>query len=119
MVRLGMAETDVLVQARFGVLLRIRASEDVTWPGRHRPPLTGQGVYPRPVQDPLPIWVGVGGTPESFARAGLLGLPLMVAIIGGVARGVAPAGDALRRPAADARAAPGKTKGRLPVLRLL
>src|SRR3712207_9394482 len=92
MVRLGMAETDVLVQARFGVLLRIRASEDVTWPGRHRPPLTGQGVYPRPLQDPLPIWVGVGGTPESFARAGLLGLPLMVAVIGGQPPQLGPLG---------------------------
>src|SRR3712207_7342997 len=97
MVRLGMAETDVLVQARFGVLLRIRASEKVTWSGRHRPALTGQGVYPRPLQDPLPIWVGVGGTPESFVRAGLLGLPLMVAIIGGGPRPVAPPVDLHRR----------------------
>jgi alkanesulfonate monooxygenase SsuD/methylene tetrahydromethanopterin reductase-like flavin-dependent oxidoreductase (luciferase family) len=55
----------------------------VHWSGRHRPALTGQGVYPRPVQDPLPIWIGVGGTPASFVRAGTLGLPLMVAIIGG------------------------------------
>ena len=58
-------------------------NEHVTWSGKHRPPLTGQGVYPRPVQNPLPIWLGVGGTPNSFARAGALGLPLMVAIIGG------------------------------------
>lgn len=53
------------------------------WSGRFRPALSGQGVYPRPLQDPLPIWIGAGGTPRSFARAGTLGLPLMVAIIGG------------------------------------
>lgn len=63
--------------------MKIRANTEVHWAGRHRAPLTGQGVYPRPLQDPLPIWVGVGGTPASFVRAGLLGLPLMVAIIGG------------------------------------
>jgi probable LLM family oxidoreductase len=80
---LSLADYDSLFEEKLDLLLRIRNSEHVTWSGRHRPELTGQGVYPRPVQDPLPIWVGVGGTPESFARAGLLGLPLMVAIIGG------------------------------------
>src|SRR5213075_683520 len=65
------------------LLLELRDHEFVHWSGTHRPPLTGQGVYPRPMQDPLPIWLGVGGTPGSFARAGTLGLPLMVAIIGG------------------------------------
>jgi len=68
------------------LLLKIRANEHVHWSGRFRAPLTGQGVYPRPQQNPLPIWVGVGGTPASFARAGALGLPLMVAIIGGETR---------------------------------
>src|SRR6478735_3803213 len=80
---LSLADYDELFEEKLDLLLRIRDSEHVTWSGRHRPPLTGQGVYPRPLQDPLPIWVGVGGTPESFVRAGLLGLPLMVAIIGG------------------------------------
>jgi probable LLM family oxidoreductase len=74
---------DSLFAEKLELLLEIRASEFVTWSGRHRAPLTGQGVYPRPLQDPLPIWLGVGGTPKSFARAGALGLPLMVAIIGG------------------------------------
>ena len=72
----------------------------------HRPALTGQGVYPRPVQNPLPIWVGVGGTPESFVRAGLLGLPLMVAIIGGQPRQFAPLIDLYRRAGAQAGHAP-------------
>src|SRR5262249_38175029 len=67
-----------------------RQQEEVHWSGEFRPALTGQGVYPRPVQDPLPIWIGVGGTPRSFARAGALGLPLMVAIIGGQPRRFRP-----------------------------
>ncbi len=74
---------DELFAENLDLLLKIRANERVTWSGRHRAPLKGQGVYPRPVQDPLPIWLGVGGTPQSFIRAGELGLPLMVAIIGG------------------------------------
>jgi probable LLM family oxidoreductase len=76
-------EYDSLFAEKLDLLLKIRDNEHVTWSGKHRPPLTGQGVYPRPVQNPLPIWLGVGGTPGSFARAGTLGLPLMVAIIGG------------------------------------
>jgi probable LLM family oxidoreductase len=74
---------DSLFAEKLDLLLKIRDNEHVTWSGKHRPALTGQGVYPRPVQNPLPIWLGVGGTPQSFARAGALGLPLMVAIIGG------------------------------------
>src|SRR5262249_47420927 len=70
--------------------------EHVTWSGRFRPALTGQGVYPRPLQNPLPIWIGVGGTPESFERAGRLGLPLMVAIIGGETRRFRPLVDLYR-----------------------
>jgi probable LLM family oxidoreductase len=80
---LDLDDYDSLFSEKLNLLLRIREQPEVTWSGRHRPPLTGQAVYPRPVQDPLPIWVGVGGTPESFVRAGRLGLPLMVAIIGG------------------------------------
>src|SRR5712675_2282061 len=74
---------DSLFAEHLDLLLEIRDNEHVTWSGKHRPALTGQGVYPRPLQNPLPIWLGVGGTPASFARAGMLGLPLMVAIIGG------------------------------------
>src|SRR5438477_6170538 len=77
---------DSLFAEKLDLLLKIRDNEHVTWSGEHRAPLTGQGVYPRPVQDPLPIWLGVGGTPQSFVRAGTLGLPLMVAIIGGETR---------------------------------
>jgi alkanesulfonate monooxygenase SsuD/methylene tetrahydromethanopterin reductase-like flavin-dependent oxidoreductase (luciferase family) len=77
--------------------LKIRANEQVTWSGKFRPPLNGQGVYPRPVQNPLPIWIGVGGTPESFLRAGKLGLPLMVAIIGGETADFAPLVELYRK----------------------
>ncbi|MCF6509596.1 LLM class flavin-dependent oxidoreductase [Blastococcus sp. MG754426] len=99
---LSLADYDELFAEKLDLLLRIRASEHVTWSGKHRPPLSGQGVFPRPLQDPLPIWVGVGGTPESFARAGLLGLPLMVAIIGGEPRQFAPLVDLYRRAGAHA-----------------
>src|SRR5690242_20720442 len=99
---LDLADYDSLFTEKLELLLRIRDSEEVTWSGRHRPALVRQRVYPRPVQDPLPIWVGVGGTPESFARAGLLGLPLMVAIIGGEPRQFAPLVDLYRRAGAEA-----------------
>ena len=78
-----MERYDALFTEHLDLLLELRRHEHVTWSGVHRPRLTGQGVYPRPVQSELPIWLGVGGTPASFARAGTLGLPLMVAIIGG------------------------------------
>jgi len=80
---LDLADYDALFAEKLDLLLRLRATPEITWSGRHRPAQTGQGVWPRPLQDPLPIWVGVGGTPASFVRAGALGLPLMVAIIGG------------------------------------
>ncbi len=74
---------DALFAEKLDLLLKVRESTNVHWSGKHRPALHGEGVYPRPVQNPLPVWLGVGGTPKSFARAGTLGLPLMVAIIGG------------------------------------
>jgi probable LLM family oxidoreductase len=80
---LRLEDYDSLFAEKLELLLKIRASTQVHWSGKHRAALTGQAIYPRPVQDPLPIWVGVGGTPTSFVRAGILGLPLMVAIIGG------------------------------------
>ena len=88
---------DALFAEKLGLLLRIRDDIRVTWTGRYRPPLTGQGIYPRPQQAQLPIWVGVGGTPASFARAGTLGLPLMVAIIGGEFRRFRPLVDLYRQ----------------------
>jgi probable LLM family oxidoreductase len=80
---LDLDDYDSLFSSKLDLLLAIRANPRVTWAGKHRPALKDQAIYPRPVQDPLPIWVGVGGTPASFVRAGTLGLPLMVAIIGG------------------------------------
>ena len=80
---LQLEDYDSLFAEKLDLLLKIRNNEHVHWSGEYRPALTGQGVYPRPLQNPLPIWVGVGGTPESFVRAGMLGLPLAVAIIGG------------------------------------
>jgi probable LLM family oxidoreductase len=93
---LRLEDYDSLFAENLDLLLKIREHEHVHWSGRHRAALTGQGVYPRPVQDPLPIWLGVGGTPASFARAGTLGLPLMVAIIGGETRRFRPLIDLYR-----------------------
>jgi len=74
---------DELFTEKLDLLLAIRDNEHVTWSGRFRSPLQGQGIYPRPEQDPLPIWIGVGGNPASVMRAGRLGLPMALAIIGG------------------------------------
>ena len=71
------------VNAQGDLLLTVREHTHVTWSGQHRAPLQNAGVWPRAVQDPLPVWVAVGGSPPSVARAGALGLPLTVAIIGG------------------------------------
>lgn len=101
---------DSLFADKLDLLLEIRDNEHVTWSGMHRPPLTGQGVYPRPVQDPLPIWLGVGGTPGSFARAGVLGLPLMVAIIGGETRRFRPLVDLYREAGRQAGFGPDRLK---------
>jgi probable LLM family oxidoreductase len=87
---------DSLFSEKLGLLLKIRQNTHVHWSGRHRAPLTGQAIYPRPLQNPLPIWVGVGGTPASFVRAGELGLPLMVAIIGGEPKRFRPLVDLYR-----------------------
>jgi alkanesulfonate monooxygenase SsuD/methylene tetrahydromethanopterin reductase-like flavin-dependent oxidoreductase (luciferase family) len=81
---------------KLDLLLKIRENTHVHWSGKHRAALSGQAVYPRPLQNPLPIWVGVGGTPESFARTGMLGLPLMVAIIGGEPKRFRPLMDLYR-----------------------
>jgi probable LLM family oxidoreductase len=81
---------DTLFAERLDLLLKIRGEERVTWAGRHRAPLTDQPVYPRPVQEPLPVWIAVGGTPQSVVRAGTLGLPLALGIIGGQPERFAP-----------------------------
>ena len=101
---------DSLFAENLDLLLKIRDNEHVHWSGKHRAPLTGQVVYPRPVQDPLPIWLGVGGTPKSFARAGVLGLPLMVAIIGGETRRFRPLVDLYREAGAQAGHSPDRLK---------
>jgi probable LLM family oxidoreductase len=93
---------DSLFAEKLDLLLKIRENEHVRWSGKYRAPLTGQGVYPRPLQNPLPIWLGVGGTPASFARAGTLGLPLMVAIIGGETHRFRPLIDLYREAGREA-----------------
>src|SRR5215831_11022612 len=101
---------DALFAEKLGLLLTLRDNEHVTWSGEFRPALNGEGVYPRPVQDPLPIWLGVGGTPHSFVRAGLLGLPLMVAIIGGDPRRFRPLVDLYREAGRRAGFSPEQLK---------
>jgi probable LLM family oxidoreductase len=85
-----LADYDELFAEKLDLLLRLRNSERVSWAGRHRAPLHDVAVYPRPVQDPLPVWVAVGGNPASAARAGALGLPMALAIIGGLPERFAP-----------------------------
>ena len=87
---LKLEDYDELFTEKLGLLLKIRQNEFVTWSGKFRPAINNQPVYPRPIQAELPVWIGVGGTPESFIRAGSLGLPLMVAIIGGETHHFAP-----------------------------
>jgi probable LLM family oxidoreductase len=93
---------DELFAEKLELLLALREAEHVHWAGRHRPALDGQGVYPRPVQDPLPVWVAVGGTPQSVVRAGALGLPMALAIIGGMPERFAPFAELHRRAAQEA-----------------
>ena len=107
---LELKDYDSLFVEKLDLLLKIRESTNVHWSGKHRTALTGQGVYPRPLQDPFPIWLGVGGTPESFARAGTLGLPLMVAIIGGEPHRFRPLIDLYREAGRRAGHAPETLK---------
>jgi probable LLM family oxidoreductase len=94
---LDLNDYDSLFAEKLELLLKLREGLQVHWSGRHRPALTGQAVYPRPLQNPLPVWLGVGGAPGSFVRAGTLGLPLMVAIIGGEPRRFRPLIDLYRK----------------------
>jgi probable LLM family oxidoreductase len=107
---LRLEDYDSLFAENLDLLLQIRDNEHVHWSGKHRAALTGQGVYPRPVQNPLPIWLGVGGTPQSFVRAGTLGLPLMVAIIGGETRRFRPLVDLYREAGRRAGHSPDRLK---------
>jgi probable LLM family oxidoreductase len=107
---LSLEHYDSLFAEKLDLLLKIRDNEHVHWSGEHRPALTGQGVYPRPLQNPLPIWLGVGGTPESFIRAGLLGLPLAVAVIGGETHRFRPLVDLYREAGRRAGHSPDQLK---------
>jgi probable LLM family oxidoreductase len=101
---------DDLFAEKLELLLELRNAPHVTWSGAHRPPLTDAGVWPRPVQDPLPVWVAVGGSPQSVVRAGGLGLPLTLAIIGGQPERFVPLVELYRRSAAAAGHDPAETK---------
>jgi probable LLM family oxidoreductase len=94
---LRLEDYDELFVEKLDLLLKIRDNENITWKGKFRPALHNQAIYPRPMQEKLPIWIGVGGTPESFVRAGTLGLPLMVAVIGGETHRFRPLIDMYRR----------------------
>lgn len=107
---LSLHDYDELFSEKLNLLLTIRDNENVNWSGKFRPPLKNQVIYPRPLQNPLPIWLGVGGTPESFIRAGTLGLPLMVAIIGGETRRFRPLVDLYRQAGKAAGHSPEKLK---------
>jgi probable LLM family oxidoreductase len=101
---------DRLFPEKLDLLLRLNATERVTWQGRLRSPLDNAEIAPRPLQTQLPIWVGVGGTPQSVIRAGTLGLPMMLGIIGGASAQFAPLMDLYRRAGIDANHAPEKLK---------
>ena len=107
---LDLHDYDALFSEKLELLLNIRENEMVNWSGKFRPALKDQAIYPRPLQDPIPIWLGVGGTPESFVRAGTLGLPLMVAIIGGETHRFRPLINLYREAGARAGHAPEKLK---------
>ena len=106
-----LSDYDELFSEKLDLLLKIRDSERVTWAGTHRAPIDNLGVYPRPVQDPLPVWIAVGGNPGSVMRAGALGLPLVLAIIGGEPERFVPLIDLYRESASRADGDPS----RLPV----
>lgn len=106
----NLADYDALFTEKLDLLLEIRSKEFVTWTGKFRPSLNNQPVYPRAVQEKLPVWVGVGGTPESFIRAGSLGLPLMVAIIGGETERFRPLVDLYREAGRKAGFTPEQLK---------
>ncbi|MFC6334017.1 LLM class flavin-dependent oxidoreductase [Paenibacillus septentrionalis] len=94
-----LSDYDELFDEKLELLLKLTKEEIVNWEGHHRPSIKGRGVYPRPVQDPLPVWIGSGGNQQSVARAGILGLPLVLAIIGGSPYHFAPLVELYKRAA--------------------
>ena len=104
-----LSDYDELFEEKLRLLLTLRESERISWPGGHRPAIDNRGVYPRPLQDPLPVWVAVGGSPESALRAGSLGLPMALAIIGGLPERFVPFAELHRRAGEEAG------HGRLPL----
>lgn len=106
----NLEDYDELFAEKLDLLLHIRSNEFVSWSGKFRPALKNQPIYPRPLQDPIPVWLGVGGTPASFVRAGMLGLPLMVAVIGGETHRFRPLIDLYRNAGAQAGHAPEQLK---------
>ncbi|MEK4248738.1 LLM class flavin-dependent oxidoreductase [Paenibacillus sp. FSL W7-1287] len=94
-----LSDYDELFDEKLELLLKLTKDEIVHWEGNHRPSIKGRGVYPRPVQDPLPVWIGSGGNQQSVARAGILGLPLVLAIIGGSPYHFAPLVELYKRAA--------------------
>jgi probable LLM family oxidoreductase len=107
---LNLKDYDELFIEKLNLLLNIRDNEFVSWSGKFRPALNNQPIYPRPLQESIPIWLGVGGTPESFIRAGTLGIPLMVAVIGGETHRFRPLVDLYREAGKRAGHAPEKLK---------
>jgi len=105
---LDLDDYDELFSEKLELLLALRDSENVSWSGRHRAALHDAAVYPRPLQQPLPVWIAVGGTPGSVARAGTLGLPLMIAIIGGAPARFAPLVELYREAARQAGRDPSR-----------
>jgi probable LLM family oxidoreductase len=106
----NLQDYDELFSEKLELFLKIRDNEFVTWSGKFRAPLRNQAIYPRPLQDPFPVWLGVGGTPASFARAGTLGLPLMVAVIGGDTHRFRPLIDLYREAGSKAGHSPEKLR---------
>ncbi|MDB5004579.1 MAG: class flavin-dependent oxidoreductase [Mucilaginibacter sp.] len=107
---LNLHHYDELFSEKLDLLLNIQNNEYVTWSGKFRPALNNQPIYPRPLQNPLPVWLGVGGTPASFVRAGTLGMPLMVAVIGGETHRFRPLVDLYREAGRKAGHSPEKLK---------
>jgi probable LLM family oxidoreductase len=107
---MDLEDYDALFSEKLELLLMLRENEVVNWTGKFRPALVDQPIYPRPLQTPLPIWLGVGGTPASFARAGVLGLPLMVAVIGGETGRFRPLIDLYRKAGSEAGHSPEDLK---------
>ena len=105
-----LGDYDELFAEKLRLLLELRARERVTWQGKHRSAIDDRGVYPRPLQDPLPVWIAVGGTPQSVVRAGTLGLPLALAIIGGAPERFVPFVDLYREAGARAGHDPATLK---------